>query len=191
MLSNTKLVAFLKRLAAIDNDDIPSGVSGTDLRMFQRRTGIEVPWDLAAWLQVTNGPLLGTQVGLGINTGNNFTDIEYTYTLYPEWLAIGWIPIVNDGCGNYYIVPTRNEFGEGFPVFFVDLGASESTVPAYIAASTVRHFFESFLETELLQSQVPDDAPFSTLWWPFDKELVLARDPSILEFHDLPLPWEA
>ena len=50
----------------------------------------------------------------------------------------------------------------------------------YIVASDLEHFIRFLIEDELQLTERP-----------FDKEEVLSKDPAIVNFTGVPLPWEA
>lgn len=112
---------------------------------FERKLeGLE---QLRAWFGVMNGGVLeGAVYGLG--DSSNWLTIDFVYSLFPGWKSNGWVPIASDGCGNYYVAPTKNEFGTGLPIVFIDSGESLDR-PAYIVASDIWIFLEGLMRTEL------------------------------------------
>jgi hypothetical protein len=80
---------------------------------------------------------------------------------FPSWAARGWLPVGDDGCGNYYVV-----LPEGC-VVFVDSATTDS--PAYVVASKLERFIGamrggiSFFDEEALLEHDPDLARTSTL----------------------------
>jgi hypothetical protein len=94
------------------------------------------------------------------------------------WGARKWLPVAGDGCGNYYLLASANDFGAGFPVVFVEPTVDVSS-PAYVAASGLWNFLDFMLSKELAKSG-----------WPFGMAEVVARDPGILRVTGVPLPWE-
>jgi hypothetical protein len=158
-------------------DEIPDGVSDTDLAKFERRLGFPAPDSLREWLRISNGPCVGPGGLFGVRPRRKHLDIELLFKTFPIWKAKAWIPIAGDGSGNYYVVPTEHDFGPGFPVLFIDTAESPDE-PAYIAASDVEHFLIALLQREL-----------GSEGWPFDKQIVLQSDPQIVAFDGVPLPW--
>jgi hypothetical protein len=179
MLNEERIKELLSQLPLPPDEDVPPGVSEAELVGFEERTGIPLPPELRIWLRISNAPLVGTQATYGIKTRSEGLDIEPCYGFIPQWKGLAWIPIGDDGSGNYYIVPTRQEFGPGFPVLFIDTGCNAPDVPTYIVASSVGRFVEFLMEKELGISE-----------WPFDEAEVVARDPGILGFQGVDKPWE-
>jgi hypothetical protein len=156
------------------------GVPEPDVVGFRERTGIELPRPVADWLRVCNGCAGPVGLLLGIGTGKRPFEIEDNYRIAPEWLELGFVPIGLDGCGGYYVVPTRGEFGAGFPVLYLDLTGESRTSPVCIFASDVWHFVCGHLKA---------GEGFDR--WPFRKGFTLEFDPGIAAFHGVPFLWEA
>jgi hypothetical protein len=169
----------LTRLSA-EGDIVFPGAPEPDVIGFRKRTGIELPPPVSDWLRICNGCSGPGGLLLGIGTGKRPFEIEYMYTIAPEWLELGFVAIGTDGCGGYYVVPTRGEFGAGFPVLDLDLTGPSRTSPVCIYASDVWHF---------VCGQLKAGDVFER--WPFRKEITLAFDPAIVNFHGVPLPWDA
>ncbi|MDT8306179.1 MAG: SMI1/KNR4 family protein [Anaerolineae bacterium] len=157
---------------------VPPGITDGQIDGFVRRTGIPVPDQLREWLNIANGPYIGSRATLGIRTADKYRDIEALLQIAPAWKSKAWIPIASDGCGNYYILPTQQEYGEGYPVVFVEV-IEKVDEAAYIVASDIAHFLAFLMEDELKLSDK----------WPFEKAYVTNRDPEIVKFHNVALPW--
>jgi hypothetical protein len=173
---------LLAQVPSPPGEGIPDGVATGEIEEFERRTGLVAPDPLREWLQLTNGPCVGPGGYFGIHPKRLELDIEHILDIYPEFLAKKWIPVAGDGCGNYYVVPTHQEYGQGFPVLFIE-AVVDYLSPAYIAASDLAHFLPWILEKELCE--------IGEHGWPFDEQFVTNNDPQILSFHDVPLPWNA
>jgi hypothetical protein len=181
---------------------IPEGASEEECDAFEQRTGIDLPQDVRSWLMLSNGPLVGPGGLYGIRTPKSFLDIESQLHSYPQWKTEKWVPVAGDGCGNYYLVNTQGEFGEGHPVFFIDTIASKD-LPSHIVASDIGHFLIGILEQELDSQNRHELAGLShaelcaggspleqfTGRWPFDEHSTIEFDPHILDFPGLTLPW--
>lgn len=165
-------------------EDLPGGADDAEIEAFTERTGVTLPRALVAWLKLSNGPCVGPGGLFGIRPARESLDIEYRLDLYPQWKERGWIPVAGDGCGNYYVLATAQEFGPGWPVLFIDTMASPDA-PDYIVASDIWRFLVFLLEEELLEEKGIYDTP-----WPFDRTEVTRRDPGIESFTGVPLPWE-
>jgi hypothetical protein len=174
-----KISELLIRVPREPGTSLPGGVLDAELAAFSSRTRIAVPDELKVWLKLTNGPCIGPGGLFGIRTLRSSMDMESYLELYPAWKKKKWLPIAGDGCGNYYIMPTQYDYGRGFPVLFVETSISGDK-PAYIVASDIEHFLMFLLEQEL-----------GSKAWPFDREAVTKKDPNILQFVGVPLPWLA
>jgi hypothetical protein len=174
MQNEERIRELLGRLPHPDGE-IPDGASDEMLANFTKRTGTTLPLAVEELLKLSNAPYIDSQVLLGVSDEEH-RDIESTYMLFPSWKERGWIPIGADGSGNYYVVPTKEEFGEGHPVLFVE-AVIDPDIPAYIVASDVAHFVLFLIERELKMSK-----------WPFDRDDLLARDPNIRNYRGVSLP---
>jgi len=175
--SSSDAVALLKQLKLPPGDRLPEGATESQIRDFESRTGLRIPARMRAWLKTSNGPCVGAGGVFGIQPQRNYLDIEYVMKLNPSWKNLGWIPIAEDGFGNHYCVVTRDEFGVGEPVIFIE-SLNGETVPTYIVASDTWHFLRFYFKRELEQTH-----------WPFDRDEVLDDDPEIIRFHGVRLPW--
>ena len=104
-------------------------------------------------------------------------DIEFYYGLHPSWKNKNRIPVAGDGCGNFYLMATNDDFGYGRPIFFVDT-LEDPDEPCYLVASDLWHFLSFLLRKELGETG-----------WPFMKEIVVEKDPAIENYHGIPYPW--
>jgi len=182
VIDRQRIITLLKRLPMPAESSLAPGASNEAIELFSRRTGIVLPEDVREWLRLTNAPLVGycALLGIGVEDG-----IEEILDRYPEWKQRYWLPIATDGCGNYYVVPTKRDFGEGFPVLFIDTMADRNS-PAYIVASDIGRFLLFFFEDQLKDHSLT----FNTESWPFNKEQVTKEDPAIVKFKNVRLPWE-
>lgn len=170
---------LLHKVPAAPGEPVPQGVADITFSEFSDRTGIDVPPALAVWLRLTNGPCVGPGGIFGIRPNRENLDIEFHYGLFPVWKSRKWIPVASDGCGNYYVLATNQEFGPGDPILFIETTRSAEE-PEFIVASDLLAFLRFLLEKELGQSS-----------WPFDEEEVTQKDPAILNFQGVRLPWSA
>jgi cell wall assembly regulator SMI1 len=160
--------------------EVLEGATDNAISAFEARTKTRLPPDVAVWLRVCNGSRAGPGGLFGIDQSDpEILDIEGLWALIPNWRKRRWLPIAGDGCGNYYIVPLDEDFGDEHPVIFVDM-ISNPDAPEYIVASDIEHFLNFLFERELGDSS-----------WPFAREAVLARDPAIRKFSGVALPWDA
>ncbi|REK10795.1 MAG: SMI1/KNR4 family protein [Planctomycetota bacterium] len=169
--------------------EIPESVplSEAEIDAFEGRMGFPVPDDLREWLGSVNGAFVGTVVSFGVRTSEPFLDMESILNIFTSWREKKWLPVGNDGCGNYYVMITQGEYGEGFPIVFVEAVVDHQT-PRYIVASDLGHFL-IFLAEDELESELSDELEIGPSAW-FDKQKVTHDDPAILRFHGIALPWE-
>jgi hypothetical protein len=160
-------------------EGIPPGIQLGEIRAFEEELGFAFPPPFRKWLEITNGPCVGPGGLCGIRTLRDIQDIAKVFESHPQWKNRRWVPVAGDGCGDFYLMATTEEFGAGYPVFFVDIHENEN-VPTYVAASGLWPFLRFFLGREL-----------ASTGWPFRKEFVLARDPAIIACQGLPFPWQA
>jgi cell wall assembly regulator SMI1 len=168
----------------------PAAIGDAEINALEDRIGTRVPDDLRDWLKISNGAFVGTVPLYGVHPPGFPLRMEKILEIYPLWREKKWIPISSDGCGNYYLMATQGEFGQGHPIFFVE-AVTDETAPRYIVASDLGHFLVLVMESELAQRDL--DAVETELepspW--FNEQKVLHDDPAILNFHGVPLPWNA
>lgn len=181
---NRKRILSLLESARRPSDVLNAGASRAQIEKCEERLGMEFPKEMREWLAISNGPTVSRCNFYGLD--RDYFTFDGVYEQFPEWVEKGWIPILDDETGNYWVMATQEEFGEGRPIVFVETTTDYET-PAYIAASNLEHFLEFALENQILSPELGD---FSKTYWPFDQDKVLAKDPDILNFQDVPLPWE-
>jgi len=174
-----EVLNLLHRVLSPPDEAIPSGIPEETISEFEERLEIKVPSKFREWLTTCNGPCVGPGGLMGIRTLRRDLDIETIYSMYPVWKDNGWIPVAGDGCGNYYLVVCKGDYGDGEPVIFID-SMEDSSTPFYIAASDTWIFLSFLLKKELGESN-----------WPYSQEEVEGADPKILSFHCINLPWNA
>jgi len=160
-------------------DPYPPGASNAELDAFSKRTGIELPDDVRAWLRITNG----ATGYFGIAPTQEGCDIEEMWSLAPEWQQRGWIPVGVDAYGNYYVRVSQGDDDSANAVCFVE-GTNRDKL-AYAAATDTLHF-ATFSLKECIVLNVGREHG-----WPFDESLVLSQDPGLAEVTVAPLPWDA
>jgi len=164
---------LIVQVPAPPNEQAAAGTTGDAISAFERRTGLVVPASLAEWLRFANGACVGPGGLLGIRPQRASLDIEGVLRSYPLWKENGWIPVASDGCGNYYVVNTR----ETDVVYFIDTASNMHRL-SYAVSSGHWRFLWFLLAREL-----------GNKGWPFSKEYVLSIDPEILKCTSAPLPW--
>ena len=174
-----EILAMVQQVKLPPGETLPPGIGSDEIDAFSRRTRLHVPPELTEWLKICNGPCFNPEGTYGIGVSRKILDIESKLKLKPEYLSLGWIPLAGDGCGDYYLVATKEEYGPGYPVFFIDHEIAYDQ-PRYIVASSIAHFLRFYLEESL-----------GAYYWPFTKDKVLEKDPDICGFHGIRLPWDA
>ena len=173
------VLGLLLRVPAPPGETLPRGVSETILRAAEHRHGITFPSKLREWALTMNGPCVGPGGLVGIATPRRSQDLDAIYNNFPAWRHNGWIPVAGDGCGSYYVVATKGEFGADEPVLFVDVHVTTES-PAFVAASDIWLFLRFLLSKELGESA-----------WPYDSAEVISADPNIAAIKNVTLPWHA
>lgn len=177
-------INLLHKLSDIDGQELPKGVQQSEMEDFERRNNILLSPNLQEQFITCNGAALGPGGIFGIRNPKNFLDIEYIWSLMPEWKNREWLPLASDGSGDYYVVDLECKIGFDHPVFFVD--QSDLNALSYIVASDIWHFFRGLFLTEIEQD--PETCEF---YWPFDKEQVLKEDPALEEYKGTaPFAWD-
>jgi cell wall assembly regulator SMI1 len=160
--------------------EIPDGASDDEIEELSEYF-VELPAEMKEWLRLCNAPYFGGEVFLGVKPAPAFRLIESAYELYPDWEDYEWIPVSQDGCGNYYVLDVSQSVTDTRPVYFID-HEEGSDKPCYIAASGLWEFVRFALEQDLTKDRR----------FPFDKEFVLAKDPRLESYAgDVPFAWQA
>lgn len=157
----------------------PPGAEDWMFRVFEMRTGLEIPPDLRRWLTYINGAIIGPGGIHGISAQNDYTTIEAILQIFPNWVEKGWFPVGSDGCGNLYVLTIRPEDGPGTPVFFIET-ISDPDSPSYVVASDLFHFLRAYFKEDLGEQG-----------WPCDPSTVLRDDPALADYRTYPKCWEA
>lgn len=172
-----EVIELLHRMPLPPGESLPSPVTVEAIAEFESNTKLRLPDGLRRWLLVTNGPCVGPGGVMGIGVRRQSFDIEKLLGLHPAWREKGWLPVAGDGCGNYFLVVSNNDFGVGEPVIFVEALQGE-TAPAFISASDTWYFLRFLFKKELSQSK-----------WPFNEAEVMRDDPAIAAFRGISMPW--
>lgn len=168
-----QLVQLLRDAPLNPDADFPSGLNRSETIALQERLGIAMPPVFSEWLAKVNAPCVGSGGFVGFSPTRKSLDLESIYRNHPNWKSSGWLPVANDGSGNYYVlVPPR------FPVAFIDVSENSHGL-AYVAASSLLKFIEMFIRRECGERD-----------WPFNEDFVLKNDPDIKLHIDLGgMPW--
>jgi hypothetical protein len=155
----------------------PGPATLDDIGKFEAEKGIFLSRDVIEWLRTTNGIFRGPGKLYGVS-GWMAIGMEGAFASHPEWRTMKWFPLAGDGCGNDYVSYPCDRFEDRRPVCFVDVIKNPNRID-YIVASSVWHFIYFLLNRELGDKR-----------WPFRRDYVLAQDPNIQEFTELPMPWD-
>lgn len=166
-------------LAALSSTiEIPGGAAKDEIDELSEYY-VDVPGELEEWLSLCNAPVAG-EIFLGVKPVPPFRLIESVYETLPDWEDYEWIPVANDGCGNYYVMDASEKIGATHPVYFIDHEVTYDR-PCYIVASGLWAFVRFALEKELTKDRR----------FPFDKSYVLEKDPNLKSYKgDVPFPWQ-
>jgi hypothetical protein len=160
--------------------EVPAGASSDEIEELSEYF-VELPKEIKEWLSLCNAPYFGGDIFLGVKPAPRFRLIESVYEYYPDWEDYEWIPISQDGCGNYYVLDVSESVTDTHPVYFID-HEQGGDVPCYIAASGLWEFVRFVLERDLTKARR----------FPFDKEYVLEKDPALkLYAGDVPFAWQS
>jgi hypothetical protein len=155
---------------------LPGGASDAQLADLAARLGLSLPPVLTAWLRMCNGAAIGPGGLFGARPDNASFDLAERSALYPQWRAVGWLPIAGDGCGNDYVLITTGRL-VGF-IAFIETMADPDRLD-YLVASDLWRFLVFLLERELGDRR-----------WPFDATAVLQADPRLADGPNDLMPWQ-
>jgi len=170
---------------------VPAGASKQDLRAVEQLYGVRMPPVLQEWFSVVNGAFCATQGFLAL--GDYRVD-------YKDFITKLWLPVADDGCGDYYLVDLTSPDQGDYPVFFWDHESGYDLETAgltkgYAVASNVWIFSLLFLRQALrheLAARGGGAAEREASWhWPFDRDRTLQHDPALACVTSAPLPWKA
>jgi len=189
MVSSTlrqELLDLLSHPSIVGPDGVPPGASECDIQTFEQLHGLRLPPTLRDWFSVVNGAFCGTQGFLGLNDYR--VDSEY-------FLGRSWLPVADDGCGDYYLIDLTGPDQGDYPVFFWDHETGQeiesgALIKGYAVASNLWIFSLMFLKHEFARAGASQDV--GERWhWPFDRHRTLQHDPNLARVKSAPLPWKA
>jgi hypothetical protein len=185
MIIQDDVTALLAQVSLPPEHRLLRGASDAAIATFEQECGFALPPEQRGWLRLCNGALAGPGGLLGINPDPPWLDIGVLYRLIPQWLDNRWIPVADDGCGNYYVLDAGGPTSESHPVYFIDHERGYDA-PAYRVASGLWQFLWFLLTSELERGSGIRPK------WPFDHHYVLEHDPEIGAAPcAVPLPWDA
>lgn len=162
--------------------EIPQGANKVEIEKLSEYLAFSIPGELVDWLSFCNAPFVGGgAIFLGVPPAPKSRLIKLACQSYPFWVKNKWIPISEDGFGNYYALDVNGNSLGTRPVYFIDHEESYDK-PCYIAASGLWVFIRFILEKEKTKDKR----------FPFDKNYVLEKDPLLKAYEGIiPLPWQA
>ena len=181
-----ELLDLLSHPSIVGPDGVPPGASELEVQAFERLYGLRLPPTVRDWFSVVNGAFCGTQGFLGLDDYR--VDSKY-------FLAKSWLPVADDGCGDYYLIDLTGPDQGDYPVFFWDHETGQeiesgALIKGYAVASNLWIFSLMFLKHEFARAGASQDV--GERWhWPFDRHRTLQHDPNLARVKSAPLPWKA
>lgn len=158
-----------------------------DLRDFETQYRFSLPDDLCAWLKCHNGACIGRGCCFAVNAVDPRLSIDWIYANNPDWLRLRWFPVGNDSCGNFYVQVIKD--APPHPVVFIDTIHDPNEICYCVASGVWPFLWFSLTESEFVASRPESQPTRPQFWWPFDQKRVIAVDPAIESFSELPMPW--
>lgn len=132
----------------------------SDFRNFTTKYSLSLPDDLCSWLSFHNGACLGRGLCYGVNTADPRIDAQRLYSFFTEWPRHRWIPVGDDGCGNYYVQVIRT--APPHPIAFIDTIQDPNKVAYCVASGVWQFLWFSLTEAETAASRTfPQGYTFS------------------------------
>jgi hypothetical protein len=140
-----ELLELLSHPSIVSPGGVPPGTSEIDIQTFERLHGLQLPPTLREWFSLVNGAFCGTQSFLGLN--------DYRVGS-KNFRARSWLPVADDGCGDYFLIDLARPDQGDYPVFFWDHETDRDVgngalIKGYAVASNVWIFSLLFLKHEL------------------------------------------
>ncbi len=160
------------------------GATRQEIEEFELIHSLILPPELKAWFFKANGADVNPGGLNGLFSNEPAGSLDWYFRKFPAWKKNGWYPLGTDGCGDLYILNASItiESTRTHPVCFMD--QSNFGTLSYAVASGCWIFLEMLLENEVLH------ADGKAAYWPFDRDVVLAKDPDLANCKGIPLPWE-
>ncbi len=150
----------LQRFKKTGKYTILDGISEEVVTEKFAQENLDLPDELRIWLGLCNG--IGgfkksIPVAFGVVYGtdpNPRLGLNMFFTPGDSWERNGWIPIADDGCGNYYaLVPQGEEDRKQYVVAFFEASSSRDALhdtPTYISCYDCLSFMNLLLLEEIL-----------------------------------------
>jgi cell wall assembly regulator SMI1 len=159
------------------------GASEDAIRAAQDKLKVVFPPSFTRFLRLWNGGEFGSDALYGIPP---ITPHHLDITWYREEILDArdcpksWIPIANDGCGNYFVIATEiPTVGAECAIGFVDYSVSPTNITNYIATNYWA-FLEFFIRLMAGDKDVIHGAPIEPPGlrpWPWDEDWLAQNDP--------------
>ena len=162
-------------------------ISVDDIIEYQSKYKISFPSEVRKYLLKYNGISVnnGSFRIYGIHQKNDNLEIRTILALMQDfgWKENHWLPISTDCCGGYYVINVIDSQKGSNPIYFID--KEDYTMPAYIAASSLKHFIYFYTNDIVLEKKANKASG-----WPFDEYFVTKMDQDIdLYSNTVNLPW--
>ena len=194
-----EVLKLIHEVPLLNADEIKlKPASRIDIRDFENQFGLAIPLELLDWLLVCNGAPVKPGAMLSLK------EIGQYYDWHPTWVEKGWIPLASDGCGDSYVLATKEriEATGTHPIHFVD--QSNYLLPAYVVASGLWNFLLFLFKDQIIGKDFAmkpeyyaDELLFDinelkgAHYWPFYKRKVLEEDPGLSHYvGEVPFPWK-
>jgi hypothetical protein len=92
-------------------DGPPTGASPAELAILAERLGQSLRTELRTWLSICRGAAIGPGGVFGQQPDRPHLDMVKIRDMYPQWRALGWLPVASDGCGDYYVLALDGSVG--------------------------------------------------------------------------------
>lgn len=187
MWTTREILAIADQRRSTNHIDLDPAPTLEEIAQSERRLGIRFPQALKQWLAVCNGAhtTFGDLYGVPTSTKGGRGTIEAIATMWNDagWLQRGWIPIANDGCGNFYVI-AYDHGTRDYAVAFIDTMENPQTL-SYAVASSLLPFVAAFFLKDI-NLEIPAS---KQVIWPFDEYWVRENDPALFEVTVAALPW--
>ncbi|MEO7299408.1 MAG: SMI1/KNR4 family protein [Verrucomicrobiota bacterium] len=196
--TRAEVLNLLECAPKLDDFDLVPATS-LQIRDFELETSIKLPTEIRELMDLCNGAL--------VKPGGicSLSEMVSAYSYFPKWMGKGWLPVATDGCGDYYVLDTREiiQTSSTHPIYFVD--QIDYDRGNYIVASGLWEFLRFLLEDEILSNENPIDPSTaewddslktwtntnSKVYWPFNKNKVLEFDPDLAFYKGkVPFAWD-
>lgn len=127
------------------------GQTEESLQAFMEGTNLELPPEILAFFEIANGLPVGSRGLDGISPTHRYRkrpkyrypDVESVYSYLPKLHDAGWLPIGTDGCGSYYTIPLKGDFGRVSRSFFTTMNTTTTLPTSWLRTWNTSSSFSS------------------------------------------------